>query len=182
MGRRSRWGRRPRSRNATEKLQPGGGTERNDVRKGNTGKDGPASLKPSQCRCGCRHPESRWTCNGGNGCRTENSGSFGAAFEGLVAGIFEDHLPHLVCEFVPIANVVSGAGIGHGFGTFFFEDFENVQSVCARRFWLQRGVCRKRGGDTIEFTIDVDSDLLSPLDLTLSTCEDQIMTFVPSSG
>jgi hypothetical protein len=91
-------------------------------------------------------------------------------------------LPHLVCEFLPIADVISGAGIGHDFGALFFEDLENAQSVCARRFFLQCGVRRKRGGDTIEFTIDVDSDLLSPLDLTLSSCKEQIMTFVLSSG
>jgi hypothetical protein len=98
--------------------------------------DAPASAGLFQPRCGYRHPGSRWTYSAGNGSRTANSLSFEAAFDGLVAGIFKDHLPHLVCEFLPVANVITGARIGKRFNALFFQNFENLQRAGPGRFWL----------------------------------------------
>jgi len=76
-----------------------------------------------------------------------------------------NHLPHLVCEFLPIANEITREVIRHDFGAFLVEDGNDRRGIRASLGVLMLSHIRKRFGDTIELSAYAWFNLFGPFDL-----------------
>src|SRR5581483_6927081 len=87
------------------------------------------------------------------------------ALDRLIARVAEDHLPHLVADFLPVVNEVSGLLLTHDFRALLLENAEHRFGVGAPGVVLPAGKPAEGSRHTVKLDVDLALDALRPLDL-----------------